>query len=314
MGKIFFGIVSLALLIFLIVWLWQRQPSGPTQHITSQKIETESVQKQNAPATTKPQDNLVVSSQIIKIKGKLNPNDYLVIASNSFNKIVKTENTGNFEVEVTLEKGLNLIDYISISSDLKSINKSSLTYYYSTEKKFKSVYAGAVKSIFDNLITVSTPNGEINTHTSKTTELDIPQSEEELGIEESTSTALRNIRVGDYAITLGENSDQNSQMSGSLEIIRQNKPQNNAKILTSQIATSPKQNSFTAKNLADSKVVDLTISKETNVQLESQTSIASPSPKTTQNLQSQIIKDKNAIIIYHEEDDENIVDLVYQLP
>lgn len=313
MSKIFVGITSLALLIFLIVWLWQRQPSGPVQTAPTQKTEVEKTGPQTSEnSTAKPQDNLIVASEKIKIKGKLTPNNYLVIASNTFNKIVKTENDGNFEIEVNLQKGLNLIDYVSISSDLKNVSISPLTYYNTADKKFKSVYAGTVKSIFDNLLTVTTPNGEINARTSKTTELDIPQSEEELGIKESTSTALRNIRVGDYAITLGENSDQNTQISGNLEIIRLNKPQNNAKILTAQIASNPKQNSFTAKNLVDSKVVELTITKETTIQLEAETPAASPSPKSSPKTPaSQITKDKNAIIIYHEEAGKNIIDLIY---
>lgn len=319
MSKIFLGIGSLALLIFLIVWLWQRQPSGPTQSVTPQKTESKTDQKQNVQAATaKPQDNLIVSSQNIKIKGKLNPNEHLIIASNTFNKIVKTGNTGDFEVEVALQKGLNLLDYTSVSSDLKNINKHSLTYYNSAEKKFKSVYAGTVKSIFDTLLTITTPSGEINARTSRSTQLEIPQSEEDSEIEESTSTALRNIRVGDFAITLGENSDQNTQVSSSLTIIRQSKPQNNARTITAQIATAPKQNNFTAKNLADSKVIELTITKETVVQLEVETpAAATPTPKSspkTQSPASQIIKDKNAIVIYHQDSDKNIVDLIYLLP
>lgn len=318
MSKIFLGVASLALLIFLIVWLWQRQPSGPNEPITPQETDSKSDQKQNAQAATaKPQDDLVVSSQNIKIKGKLNPNDYLIIASNTFNKIVKTGDAGDFEVEVTLQKGLNLLDYISVSSDLKNINRNSLTYYFSPDKKFKSVYAGVVKSIFDTLLTITTPNGEVNARTSRSTVLEIPQSEENLGIEESTSTALRNIRVGDFAISLGENSDQNTQVSGSLTILRQNKPQNNTKTMTAQIATTPKQNAFSAKNLTDSKVLELTLTKETIVQEDAQTPAASPTPKAspkTQSLTSQIVKDKNAIIIYHQENEKNIVDLIYLLP
>lgn len=315
MSKIFLGIGSLALLIFLIVWLWQRQPSGPVQTVLSQQTKAQDSQKQPAAdSMAKPQDNLVVATGKIKIRGKLNPNDYLVITSNLYNKIVKTEIDGSFNVEVTLQKDLNLIDYISLSSDLKKISVYPLTFYYSPDKKFKSVQSGSVKSIFDTLLTLSTPNGEINVRTSTSTELDIPKLEEDQTAE-STGAALRSIRVGDYAISLGENSDQNTQNSGSLTIIRQNIPQNNTRTVTAQIASIPKQNKFTAKNLSDSKVIDLTLSKTTQVQTENVTPPPSPVAKTTPNtLTSQITKDKNAIIIYHEEADINLIDLIYLLP
>lgn len=316
MSKFFLGIGSLALLIFLIVWLWQRQPSGPVQTVLSQQTKAPDTQKQSSTDTkAKPQDNLVVATEKIKIRGKLNPNDYLVITSNLFNKIVKTGIDGSFDVEVALQKDLNLIDYISLSSDLKKINIYPLTFYYSPDKKFKSVYVGSIKSIFDTLLTITTPNGEISARTSTSTELDIPKVEEDAQIAESTGTALRNVRVGDYAISLGENSDPKSQNSASLTVIRQNKPQNSEKTLTAQIATAPKQNTISAKNLSDSKVIDLTLSKTTQVQTENVTPPASPIAKTSPNtLASQITKDKNAIIIYHEENGKNIADLIYILP
>lgn len=318
MSKFFLGIGSLALLIFLIVWLWQRQPSGPSQTVLSQQTKAKDAQIQPAAdSVAKPLDNLVVATEKIKIRGKLSPNDYLVITSNLFNKIVKTEIDGSFEVELTLQKDLNLIDYISLSSDLKKINVYPLTFFFSPDKKFKSVQAGSVKSIFDTLLTLTTPNGEINVRTSAATELAIPKLEED-ETAESTGAALRSIRVGDYAISLGENSDSNSQNSQSLTIIRQNKPQNNQKTVTAQIATAPKQNAFLAKNLSDSKAFDLVITKETEIQLETAIpGAADPTPKappTTQSLSSQIVKDKNAIIIYHEENGKNIADLIYLLP
>lgn len=317
MSKIFLGIGTLALLIFLIVWLWQRQPSGPTETVLSPKTEAESTQKQTTDQSKpKPQDNLVVSTEKIRISGKLNPNDYLVIASNRFHKIVKTANDGSFEVEVTLQIGLNFINYISLSPELNYIDVNPLTFYYSPDKKFKSVYAGSVKSIFDTLLTLTTPTGEINARTSRSTELDIPKGEEG-ETAESTGTALRNIRVGDYAISLGENSDQNTQNSQSLTIIRQNKPQNNSKTITAQIAATPKQNSVSVKNLSDSKVIELALTKTTEVQTENETPPPSPTPKAspkTQSLTSQILKDRNAIIIYHEEAGKNLVDLIYLLP
>ncbi len=315
MSKFILGSVSLALLIFLIVWLWQRQPSTPEQTVLSQKTESETNQNPtDSKSASKPQDNLVVATEKIKIKGILNPSDYLIIASNNANSVTKAGAAGDFEVEVTLQSGLNLIDYISTSSDLKNLTKNPLTFYYSPDKKFKSVYAGSVKSIFDSLLTITTSNSEINARTSRSTELDIPTAEEDAGIEESTSTALRNIRVGDYAISLGENSDQNTQISESLTIIRKNVPQNNTRTVTAQIASIPKQNIFTAKNLSDSKAIELTLTKITEVQTENQIPPTSPIAKASPNTPaSQIIKDKNAIIIYHEENGKNIVDLIYIL-
>lgn len=316
MSKVFLGIGSLALLVILIVWLWQRQPSAPQQSVLSQKTESESNQNPtDDKSALKPQDNLVVATEKIKIKGKLNPNDYLIIASNNFNKVTKAGVVGDFEVEVALQTGLNLIDYIAASSDLKNLNKNPLTFYYSPDKKFKSVYTGSVKSIFDTLLTITTTNGEINARTSRSTELDIPSAEPDAGIEESTSTALRNIRVGDYAISLGENSDQNTQNSASITIIRQNIPQNNTRTVTAQIVSIPKQNIFTAKNLSDSKAIELTLTKTTEVQTENGNPPSSPIAKASPNAQtSQIIKDKNAIIIYREESAKNIADLIYLLP
>lgn len=301
------GFVCLVLLIFLIIWLWQRQPLAPKEAEFSQKSTESQNQKQNDKSTSS-LDNLVSNSQKIAIKGKTDPKSYLVIASNSLFLVSKPTGTGEFDLEITLEKGLNLINYSQINSDLKTHQQKSLTYFFDPKDQSKTVFAGTVKSIFDALITLTSPNNEVNIRTSRDTQFDVPASKDE----EATESALNNIRVGDFAITLGDISDKDTQIAKKITIIRDNKPQNSAQILTAQIITSPKQNNFSVKNLEDSEILELTVNKETEIQTEGNDSQESPTPKSSPI--SQIAKDKNAIIIYHQEGSKNIVDLIYLLP
>lgn len=313
MSKIFIPIGTFALLVFLIIWLWQRQPTTPIKSEPPQKVQTQNDQKQNLDETLKIQNNLVVKSQKAQIKGKINPLDYFIIASSSFSKITRANEKGDFEIEISLEKGLNLLDYATTSKDLKKLSKNSLTYYLLPDSPFKTVYAGSVKSIFDTLVTITTPSGDINARTSSATELEIPSPDE---TEKPVVSSLKNVRVGDYAISLGESIDQNSQTSQKLTVIRQDKPQNTAKIISAQIITSPNKNVFSVKNLSDEKIIELLTSKDTQIQLENLGASPTPTLKSTAKTPeaSQIVKDKNAIIIYHDESGKNIVDLIYLLP
>lgn len=314
MSKIFIPIGAFALLVFLIVWLWQRQPTTPIKTETQQKQATQSAQSQSSSDDPlKIQNNLVVKTQKAVIKGKINPRDYFIVASNSFKKIVRANEKGDFEIEVSLGKDLNLLDYAITPKDLKKISQNSLAYFQLPDAQFKSVYAGSVKSVFDTLVTVTTPNGDVNLRTSGSSQLEIPAPEDET---DTSAGTLKDIRVGDYAISLGESIDENSQTSQKLTIVRQDKPLNTSKIVLSQIITSPVKNIFTVKNLQDSKVIELITSTNTQVQLEDQNPSPTPSPKSSSKTpaDSQIAKDKNSIIIYHQEGNKNVADLVYLLP
>ena len=88
-----------------------------------------------------------------------------------------------------------------------------------------------------------------------------------------------------------------------MEIIRENKPQITKKIAVSKILTAAKANKFSAKDSEANKILDFTLDKNSKVIKNGQ------SAKDTD-----IVKDLNAIIIYQDEDDERLIDLVYLLP
>lgn len=313
MGKFLLGIGSLFLLIILIIWLWQRQPTEPMQIASAP--ETKTTASENSDNTKlNPDNNLVLKSDLIAIKSKTSPNNYFVIASETTNLVNKSDTEGNINLQINLQKGLNLIKLTQISEDLKVVSEEILTYYVDKDESAKTVYSGTVKSIFDTLITLTAPDGEINISTSQTTKLDIPKPEDSEN--ESTQSALNAIRVGDYGISLGEKSEKNTQVSKSLSILRDTKPANGYQILTTLIVSNPNKNLFSAKSLTDSKVFDLALDK--NSQFQDQNQQPSPSPKTSTKTQTdqfeQIVKDKKAIVIFHSQKDKNIVDRIFLLP
>src|SRR3990167_3713754 len=160
------------------------------------------------------------------------------------------------------------------------------------------VYAGSVKSILDNLITLTTSTGEKSVKKETKTNLILPSP---ILSKKPAPAPDESIRIGDFAIALGEVKDEilNAQ---DLEIIRENKPQITRKISIAKILTVAKAGKFSAKDTEANKILDFTLDKNSKILKNGQ------GAKDTD-----IAKDLNAIIVYQNEGDERLVDLVYLL-
>lgn len=294
-----------------LTWLWQRQPKPPefVEEATSGAVSGQQITLDNL--TLKIADNTIVNSKKIKLEGITFTNELVAIYSNNFQDVLKSDKDGNFETAVTLNEGLNLLTIAIVTDDKEKQRQKSLTFYFAKDKTDATIiFAGSVKNIFDTLVTVTTLSGEKNIRTSKSTEFRIPDEEEQ----QSTESAVKNVRIGDYAIGLGnapENSkDTDTIIARSLEIIRENKPQNRINIARIKIISPVRQSIFSASvtsdvttNTLDKKVMELTLDKNSDVTLNNKQG------KTTD-----ITKDKNAIVFYHTEGNKNLIDLVYLLP
>ena len=83
----------------------------------------------------------------------------------------------------------------------------------------------------------------------------------------------------------------------------EDKPQNNKKLMVGRILVSPRQNLFSVKDITNSEITEFALFK--NTQITKVDKEAKPQDLT---------KDANAIIIYHQDGDKNLVDLIYLLP
>lgn len=290
-------------LVYAIIWLWQRQPQSALP-LVPQEQATESAQ-QILPQglTIALLDNQVINTKEIKIEGRASATSFVAIYSNSAQVVTKSDAAGNFAAPVVAEPGLNLIEITTIpQGSNRSLQKSLTLFFDQEESEVKTVFAGSVKSIFDTLLTLTTTTGDKNVRTSKTTEITIPEDEEE-----SKNAQVKNIRIGDYAIALGNppegnTTDEDSIVGTSIQILRDIKPQNNVRVAPVQVITPVRQNLFSAKS-QDQKIIELTLVKNSQIQTED-----------TVGKSTDIARDKSAIVFYHQEGDKNVVDLIYLLP
>jgi len=298
-------LILIASFIFTLYWLWQRQPKT-LKNETPQASTYQSPKPKTQQATEiKPSDFSVLNTNQVKLEGRVTPNSSVAVFSNDFATVVKTTSSGNFEKEVTLPRGLNLLDLSIISKDFREEQKRTLTFFVSdSQNNGSTVYVGTLKTIFDTLLTISTTNGEKSIQASKSTAVNLPPPPN--GEKETTVSPLKNIRIGDYLIVVGDltkDAENEKLQAKKIEVIRENIPQNTRKLTLAKTLTTVRQNLFSAKNTTDNKILEFTLEKTSLIQIDDKISKA-----------SDIAKDKNAIIIHHQEQAKNIVDLIYLLP
>ena len=233
------------------------------------------------------------------MSGKSEPNSLVLIYSNDTSGVAKTREDGSYQLQSSLEPGLNLLKIIFVSPSGQITQEENLTLYFSQKDVGKTVAAGSVKSIFDNLVTVTTQTEDINIRTAKSTIFDVPKEED---VKEATEE-VDNIRIGDYVIATGDASDQDSLIAKNLQVIRTNKPQLTKQMVIAKIASTLRQNIFSAKNNKDAKIIEFTLDKNSEILQDGN------------EVKSEIItKDKSAIIFYTEDNDTSLIDLIYLLP
>ena len=299
-GKLILSVILLLAFIYSIYWLWQRQPKpAQIKQETTNQVQTPKPQK--AGFVQVPKDSQILSSGKIEISGKVDSEAYIVVVSNSTSAIGRSEKSGEFKIPIELARGLNLLDIQVFNNNLSAIGSEQKTVYVAESEPLPQnweVYAGSVKSILDNLITLTTSTGEKSVKKETKTNLILPSP---ILSKKPAPAPDESIRIGDFAIALGEVKDEilNAQ---DLEIIRENKPQITRKISIAKILTVAKAGKFSAKDTEANKILDFTLGKNSTVIKNGQ------SAKDTD-----IQKDSNAIIVYQDEDDERLADFVYLL-
>lgn len=292
-----FAIVFI-ILSTLIVVLWQRQPN---LNQNSQEESTQEAQTQEAEETLGilPKDGTVVAKSPVKITGKVTAKSIIAIYSNGNQTVTTATEAGDFEKEVDLGNGLNLIKIVTISPDLANTDEKTISIFLSKTNVGNTLFAGPVKSIFDTLITVTTLSGDKNIRTSKSTNFEIPTDEDE----KEATQEVDNVRIGDYVIATGDASDEDSIVAQGLEIIRQNKPQVTKQLAIGTVASAVRQNIFSVKSTKDQELIEFTLDKNSDV---------SQDGKEAKN--TDIVKDKTALVFYTKNDDDNLISLIYLLP
>lgn len=297
------AIIFVIFVPLLIYWLWQRQPKGMT--LTQEPL-TQGSQNQSATqsAVQSPkvriEDGKILKQKKLQLQGQVPPNSLVVIYSDTANAIVKSDQAGSFTNDIDLVSGLNLISISVLSPDYKEIAAKNLTYYQdSTNSTNTTVYAGLVKSIFENTITLTTQSGDLPIKKDSSTLVDIPRLP---GVQ--TQPQDQDIRVGDYMIALGKAVTNGQLEAKNIDILRDNKPQNQTHYAVVKILSSLSRSTFSAQQNGQSNVVKITTTSDTSYLDQDKEADAKA-----------VAKDRSAIVIFHEDAKSNdIADLVYLLP
>lgn len=157
-----FTFALIALFLYGLYWLWQRQPKLKSQDTGQATVQTSQNPNPQKQQDLSPEDFSVLQNAKVTFKGITQPNGYVLVYSDSLNEITTADPNGNFQKDITLPVGFNLIAVSYVSPDLKKTGQKILTLNVNTSQNNNGdkIYAGTVKSIFDNLITLTTANGE----------------------------------------------------------------------------------------------------------------------------------------------------------
>lgn len=300
--KIALYTLILAAFIGFMAWLWQRQPN-PQEALESPKIATPEAKIAETRPLKTPKDASIFKEAKVKVEGTTGSGEFIAIYSNDFQTVAKASEKGQFEAEISLTPGLNLVAVFADPKSPKAAKTEFLTLWLSPkgdEETYDTVYAGSVKSILSGVLTASTLSGEKTIRTTKFTKINLPPPPKDE--ETPDEPKVTDIRVGDYITALGTASDPNSQVAKIIDVIRENKPQIQKELIFAEIETQPRQNLFSVKD-QEGKIRQFSIGKNTKIQ------IAGDDGKATD-----VTGDKSALIFFHEENNKNAADLIYLLP
>lgn len=244
--------------------------------------------------------NKVLSQNKFQLQGQTQPNSIVIIYSNSQNAVTKSDASGKFSQSLNLDDGLNLIGLSTLGQDLKEIAATNLTYYVGGAKIDDTiVYAGLVKSIFKDTITLTTQTGEATVKQLQNAKISIPKLP---GV--SAQTQDQDIRVGDYMISLGKNLSEGQLQADNISILRDDKPQNPEHWAIVKVLTTLTKNSFQAEQNGQSNTVKIATDINTSYLDKDQKADSKA-----------VVKDRSAIVIYHADDKGNdLADLIDLLP
>jgi len=299
MKKLVLGIIIISSFVALSAWLWTLQPTAAPKNVLSEKNST--VQTPQVSSSIQPPDFSVLKTTAVTLKGKANPGQIIAISGGQTNTITKADAQGNFAQSLSLSKGLNLVKVAYVSADFKNIDSQTLTYDVNTDTPALVVFAGSVKTIFDTLITVTAAGAEKSIRAGKSTQIDVPI--EKVEGEATPSSAIESIRIGDYAIALGNYPEEKGQtdtvVAQKIAIIRGEKPQNNSLIIAAYTQTDVQKGRLSVKN-TKGELIDVVLDENTTVTIAGKTAGT-----------NDVVKDKDAVIVYHQDNGDNLLDTIY---
>ena len=296
-------LIVLALLAF-IYWLWQRQPkdlSEPPEKPSPQN-QIVATKQEDITISISPEDGNILESSDTTLTVKTTPNTFVAVISNSFAQIAKTDAAGLLEQDEKLDSGLNLIQISAFTANFSKRVDKKIALYVKSQKNTTSaklVLTGSVKNIFQKVITLSTDSGEKKVNQDNATKINYPSPPP--GTTKSKND--QNIRVGDFLTVLGSEMSGDETTAQSIDIFRDNKPQIQTDIQIIKLLSNIKNNLFSAKIEEDNKIIEFSLDKDSVISKEGQNT-----------KDDAIKKDKKAIVVYHIEKDQKIVDLIYLLP
>lgn len=278
-------------------WLWQRQPTlDNNSKITKNPISSPSTQPDiEETFTYSPEGNIIISKERIDFEGNTSPNKIVIVYSNYSQNITRADNQGIYKLAINLAEGLNQITLTSLDESFKETFSKTLSFYQDTDSEDTKFYSGPIKSTFDTLLTIMV-DGEDQIIRQK--------SSTETFFDESIDDEDTDIRVGDFVMALGNATKTKDFEANSLFVLRKNKPKNISQYMYGIFTSEVKSNIFSARNEKNANLVEFYLSSETGF-LEGSNEAA----------KDNIIKDKKALILFHEdEENDNVADLIYLLP
>lgn len=294
-------ISGLAAAVYL---LWQRQPkaSNADTPVNSQIVlKNEPRQEVAKGFISSPIADEVSGSTTVKIAGQTGQAVTALVYSNSTTTgAVVITPEGKFAYDALLQNGLNLVQVAILDSNLKETQSQNMPIYVSktdADKKL-SFKAGIVKKIFENTLTVTTSSGDVDITTNSSTIITNTAPPTQTKSPPPKSSADNDVRVGDYIVAVGEK-DKNNLKAQKIEIYRDNKPAVGKTYAVVKIASPAKSNIFSGTNQKDSKLLEFTLDKNSQI---------FDKDKKTNALA--ILKDKTAIVIYSDRDD-GLVSSIY---
>lgn len=301
MAKIAITVIFTLAIVAFMYWLWQRQPRIP--QVTTPQIQQVTGAEREQSLQIKPQDGSILAQNKITFEGQTKPNQIVLIYSNDFASAVSSDKNGNFSQNATLVGGLNIVQIVYQQNDPKQSQKYTLTYLVAAKSDpgKTNVFAGSVKSIFDTVLVITWQGKDKTINAARDIDVILPKNKGEES--EATGSAFSNLRLRDFIIATGTLTKNGQLTAKSLEVIRENPPQMLAQFAQIKILNAPNKNSFSARDETTSEIVAYSVDKNTEILQDSQKVQA-----------KDIAKDKKALVVYHSEKNQNLVDFIYLLP
>lgn len=157
-------------------------------------------QKQQQFSVTSPNAQSVSSAQTQYITGTANQNSYILVTGEDTDILVKSTDTGAFEAELKLIKGVNQLRVFELNNNQKPLSSDHLVIYSTniTTTTPPSIYIGTVTDIIEGIFQIRSESGTIQqiATAQTTTFANI--------VKETKEVALKDVAIGDFIYAIGD--------------------------------------------------------------------------------------------------------------